>query len=123
MNLIIDLQLASFITAGILTIIGLYGVFFVDNVVKKVIALSVLGNGINLTLIAMSYKMGGIVPIKVPDMELELFSQTAVYPLAHALVLTNIVIGASMLAIMLSLSIVLYKKYKTLKGSVLLGED
>ena len=103
-------------------VLGLFGVFFVENILKKIISLSILGNGINLTLIAMSYKKGGISPIKLPDMSLEVFSNTVTYPLAHALVLTNIVIGASMLAIMLSLSIILYKKYKTLKSSVLLKE-
>lgn len=118
-----DLQLASFITAGILAVVGLYGVFFVDNVLKKIIALSALGNGVNLTLIALGYKVGGIVPIKMPNMEISAFSTNTVYPLPHALVLTNIVIEASMLAIMLALSIVFYKKYKTLKSSIILNED
>ncbi|ABR54842.1 NADH-ubiquinone oxidoreductase chain 4L [Methanococcus vannielii SB] len=117
-----DLQLASFITAGILIVIGLYGTFFVDNVIKKIIALSALGNGVNLTLIAIGYT-GGIVPIKAQEMELALFSMSASYPLPQALVLTNIVIEASMLAIMLGLSIVFYKKYKTLKSSELLKDD
>jgi len=117
-----DLQLASFITAGILIVIGLYGTFFVDNVLKKIIALSALGNGVNLTLIAIGYT-GGIVPIKAPEMEFALFSTLASYPLPQALVLTNIVIEASMLAIMLGLSIVFYKKYKTLKSSEILKED
>ena len=56
-------------------------------------------------------------------MEISAFSANTVYPLPHALVLTNIVIEASMLAIMLALSIVFYKKYKTLKASVILKED
>jgi energy-converting hydrogenase B subunit E len=118
-----DLQLASFIAAGILAIVGLYGVFFVDNVLKKIIALSALGNGVNLTLIAIGYKTGGIVPIKMPSLEFTVFATKAVYPLPHALVLTNIVIEASMLAIMLALSIVFYKKYRTLKASIILKED
>ncbi len=118
-----DLQLASFITAGVLSVVGIYGVFFVDNVIKKIIALSALGNGVNLTLIAMGYRVGGIVPIKMPNMTLSIFSTKTAYPLPQALVLTNIVIEASMLAIMLALSIVFYKKYKTLKSSVILNED
>jgi energy-converting hydrogenase B subunit E len=118
-----DLQLASFITAGILAVVGLYGVFFVDNVIKKIIALSALGNGVNLTLIALGYKFGGIAPIKMPSMDLSAFYVKTAYPLPQALVLTNIVIEASMLAIMLALSIVFYKKYKTLKSSMILNED
>ncbi|AEF95773.1 cation:proton antiporter subunit C [Methanotorris igneus] len=117
-----ELQVASFITAGLLIVIGLYGVFFVDNVIKKIIALSAMGNGVNLVLIAMGYN-GGVVPIKLPNMPFEVFASKSAYPLPQALVLTNIVIEASMLAIMLALSMVLYKKYKTLKASVILKED
>lgn len=117
-----DLQSISFITAGLLMVVGLYGTFFVDNVIKKIIALSALGNGVNLTLIAIGYT-GGIVPIKSPEMAFSLFSVVSTYPLPQALVLTNIVIEASMLAIMLALSIVFYRKYKTLKSSVILKED
>ena len=118
-----DLQLASFITAGALVVLGLYGFFFVDNVIKKIIALSIISNGVNLTLVAIGYRKGGYVPIYIPTVEFQIFSKEMAYPLPHALVLTNIVIGASMLAVMLALSIVFYKKYKTLKTSVILRED
>ncbi|ACV23900.1 cation:proton antiporter subunit C [Methanocaldococcus fervens] len=117
-----DFQMASFITSGLLVIIGLYGVFFVDNVLKKIIALEFLGNGVNLALITIGYN-GRIVPIKLPGVSFEVFAKESAYPLTHALVLTNIVIEASMLAVMLGVSIILYKKYKTLKSSVILKED
>ncbi len=114
-----DFQTASFLTAGILIVIGLYGVFFVDNIIKKIIALEILGSGVNLTLISICYNK--YIPIKLPNMVN--FAQYSAYPLTQALVLTNIVIEASMLAIMLGVSIILYKKYKTLKCSVILKED
>ncbi|ENN96777.1 monovalent cation/H+ antiporter subunit C [Methanocaldococcus villosus KIN24-T80] len=116
-----DLQIASFIVSGLLVIIGLYGVFFIDNVLKKIIALEFLGNGVNLFLIAIGYNK--IIPIKLPGISNEFFIKNSAYPLTHALVLTNIVIEASMLAVMLGIAIILYKKYKTLKGSVILKED
>ncbi|XRP97280.1 cation:proton antiporter subunit C [Methanocaldococcus sp. 16A] len=117
-----DFQTASFITSGLLVIIGLYGVFFVDNVLKKIIALEILGSGVNLALITIGYN-GGTIPIKLPGVPVEVFAKESTYPLTHALVLTNIVIEASMLAVMLGVSIILYKKYKTLKSSVILKED
>ncbi|WP_423792452.1 cation:proton antiporter subunit C [Methanocaldococcus indicus] len=116
-----DFQTVSFITSGILIVIGLYGVFFVDNILKKVIALEILGNGVNLVLITMGYR--NTIPIKLPGVSEEFFIKNASYPLTQALVLTNIVIEASMLAIILGVSIILYKKYKTLKASVILKED
>ncbi|HIP17228.1 MAG TPA: hypothetical protein EYG76_02855 [Methanothermococcus okinawensis] len=118
-----DLQLASFIAAGVLVVVGLYGFFFVDNIIKKVIALSIIENGVNLTLVSMGYREGGYAPIYLPTLKFQLFSTNMAYPLPQALVLTNIVIGASMLAIMLALSVVFYKKYKTLKTSIILKED
>ena len=44
------------------------------------------------------------------------------YPLPFALVLTSIVIGASTLAVMLALAVVLYKRHGTLSSAVLLGD-
>ena len=116
-----DFQTASFITSGLLVIIGLYGVFFVDNILKKIIALEILGNGVNLMLISIGYNK--IIPILLPGMDKSFFLENSAYPLTHALVLTNIVIEASMLAVMLGVSIILYKKYRTLKSSVILKED
>ncbi|WP_456372913.1 cation:proton antiporter subunit C [Methanocaldococcus sp.] len=117
-----DFQIVSFIASGILVIIGLYGVFFVDNILKKIIALEIMGSGINLVLITIGYN-GGTIPIKLPNVPVEVFAKKSAYPLTQALVLTNIVIEASMLAVMLGVSIILYKKYKTLKSSVILKED
>ena len=50
------------------------------------------------------------------------FSQNASYPLPYALVLTSIVIGASTMAVMLGIIIVLNKKYGSISASKILGE-
>ncbi len=120
--MIIDSQLASFFTAGALIIIGLYAALFIDNLIKKVIGLLFIGDGANLFIITMGYKANGIVYIFLPGMAIDWFAQNASYPLPFALVLTSIVIGASTLAVMLALIIVLYKKYGSIKSSKILGE-
>lgn len=120
--MIIDSQLASFLTAGALIIIGLYAALFIDNLIKKVIGLLFIGDGANLFIITMGYKANGIVYIFLPGMAIDWFAQNASYPLPFALVLTSIVIGASTLAVMLALIIVLYKKYGSIKSSKILGE-
>jgi energy-converting hydrogenase B subunit E len=51
------------------------------------------------------------------------FAQTASYPLPFALVLTSIVIGASTLAVMLGLVIVLNKRHDSLSASKILGDE
>ncbi len=118
----IDSQLASFFTAGALIIIGIYAALFLDNLIKKVIGLAFIGDGANLFIITMGYKAGGIVYIFLPGTAIDFFAQNASYPLPFALVLTSIVIGASTLAVMLGLIIVLYKRYGSIKASEILGD-
>ena len=120
--MIIDTQLASFFTAGALIIIGIFAALFIDNLIKKVIGLAFIADGVNLFIITIGYKAGGIVYIFMPGMVIDQFAQNASYPLPFALVLTSIVIGASTLAVMLGLIIVLYKKYGSINASKILGE-
>ena len=107
--MIMDVQLASLFTSGALIVIGLYAAIFLDNIIKKIIGLSFIEEGVNLFLVALGYKLGGIVPIFLPGMTKSSFYANSAYPLPQALVLTSIVIGASTLAVMLALVMVLYK--------------
>jgi energy-converting hydrogenase B subunit E len=120
--MIIDTQLASLFTAGALIVIGIFAAVFLDNLIKKVIGLAFIGDGVNLFLIAMGYKPGGIVYIYLPGLARDFFAQNASYPLPFALVLTSIVIGASTMAVMLGIIMLLYKKRGSLKASEILGE-
>jgi energy-converting hydrogenase B subunit E len=121
--MIMDVQLASLFTSGALIVIGLYAAIFLDNIIKKIIGLSFIEEGVNLFLVALGYKLGGIVPIFLPGMTKSSFYANSAYPLPQALVLTSIVIGASTLAVMLALVMVLYKKHHTLSTKAMLGED
>ncbi len=121
--MIMDIQLASLFTAGALVVIGLYATIFLDNIIRKIIGLELIEEGANLLLIALSYKTDGVVPIFLPGLNQTWFYANSAYPLPQALVLTSIVIGASTLAVMLALAMVLYRKHHTLSAKVLLGED
>ncbi len=112
--MIIDVQLASLFTAVALIVIGIFAAVFLDNLIKKVIGLAFIGDGVNLFLISMGYKAGGIVYIYLPGMAADWFAQNAAYPLPFALVLTSIV--------MLGIIIVLYKKRGSISASKILGE-
>lgn len=115
-------QCGSLITAALLMIIGLVALVYLDNVVKKIIAASFIGDGVNLLLISLGYRANGITYILLQDMQVNNFLGQASYPLPFALVLTSIVIGASTLAVMLALAVVLYKRHGTLSASVLLND-
>ncbi|RAP50156.1 MAG: hypothetical protein BZ133_06040 [Methanosphaera sp. SHI613] len=115
-------QCGSLITAALLMIIGLVALVYLDNVVKKIIGAAFIGDGVNLLLISLGYRANGITYILLPNMDVTNFLGHASYPLPFALVLTSIVIGASTLAVMLALSVVLYKRHGTLDASVLLND-
>lgn len=121
-------QLGALITAALLMIMGTVALVYMDNVIKKIIGAAFIGDGVNLLLIALGFKADAISYIFLQDMEVNSFLGQAAYPLPFALVLTSIVIGASTLAVMLALTVVLYKRHGTLSASVLLrdkrfGED
>lgn len=115
-------QLVILLTSVALIIVGIYAAIFVDNIIKKIIGISFIEEGVNLFIVAIGYKAGGVVPILMPGMDTTLFASNAAYPLPFGLVLTSIVIGASTLAIMLALVMVLYRRYGTLSTSVMLAD-
>lgn len=117
-----DTQLMSLLTSAGFIIVGLFAAIFLDNIIKKIIGIAFIEEGANLFIIALGYKSGGVVPIIMPGMTQEWFAANSAYPLPQALVLTSIVIGASTLAVMLAISMVLYKKYGTLSASEILGD-
>lgn len=117
-----EVQLGALITASLLMIFGTVALVYLDNVIKKIIGAAFIGDGVNLLLISLGYKANGITYIFLQDMEVNNFLGQASYPLPFALVLTSIVIGASTLAVMLAMTVVLYKRHGTLSASTLLSD-
>ena len=118
----LDFQLASLFTSGFLIIIGLASAVFIDNIIKKIMGIAFIEEGVNLFIVTLGFKEGGIVSILLPGMDSTWFITNSSYPLPFGLVLTSIVIGASTLAVMLALVMVLYKKHGTLSTSELLKD-
>ena len=98
------------------TALVLFGVGFtlllVDkNLIKKIIGFSMMDSGIYLFLASYGYIESRLAPIYVngitdPD--------AYVNPLPAGLVLTGIVVGVSVTAVMLGLTVRLYQRYRTL---------
>jgi len=121
-DILLDTQLMAFYTAAAFIIIGLFAAIFLDNIIKKIIGIAFIEEGVNLFILNLGYKSGGIIPIITPGMNTSSFVANSAYPLPQALVLTTIVIGASTLAVMLAISMVLYRKHGTLSASEILGD-
>ena len=101
----------------LLFVMGLYCLVAKKHLIKKVIGLVILEYAVNLFLILIGYREGGIPPILFKDMDRLVFSQQSVDPLPQALVLTSIVIGLGVLIMMVSIALRLYEKYKTFDTS------
>ena len=104
----------------LLFMIGLYCAVVKKNMVKIVIGILVMEYAVNLFLIMLGYRTGGVAPI-VDKSQMDLdtgqiaagFLSSSVDPLPQALVLTAIVISLGSLALMISLCIRTYEKYGT----------
>jgi len=100
-----------------LVIIGLYAVLFRRNLIKIIIGITLIGSGVNLFLVSLGYRTGSIAPIYASSS-----GGTMTYPVPQALTIVSIVIGFTVLALMLSLVIHIYRHYKTLDVRKL-GDD
>lgn len=104
-----------FIAVALLIGIGVFALLFKHNLIKMAIGISIISSGVNLFLIALGYKSGGIAPIftQTPAKSAEAVSKM-VLPAPQALTLTSIVISLAVTALMLSLAVLMFKHYRTL---------
>jgi multicomponent Na+:H+ antiporter subunit C len=96
-----------------LFVMGLYCLVAKKNIIKKVIGIVITEYSINMFLILVGYRDGGIAPVLMKGMDQSELAARGVDPLPQALVLTSIVIGLGVLALMVSICLRLYEKYKT----------
>lgn len=96
----------------ILFLVGLYGIVTNKNLIKIVMSISVMGNGIVLFFISLGYIKGNLAPIINSGVE------QIVDPIPHALMLTMIVINLCITALALIIIVWLHKEY----GTIDLGE-
>lgn len=97
----------------LLILVGLYGVAVSRSTLKIVIGLLIMEHGVHLLLILIGYRTAGTPPIVDPGTTATGFSASSVDPLPQALVLTSIVIGLGVLALMVALCVRLYERYGT----------
>ncbi len=99
-----------FIVSILLVILGLYTLLFKRNLIKLVIGASLIETGVNLFLVTLGYRTGGVAPIYTYAPT----QQPMVLPTPQALTLTSIVIGLATTALLLSFAVFVYRHYGTL---------
>ncbi|MBR2264619.1 MAG: cation:proton antiporter subunit C [Firmicutes bacterium] len=108
-NLLINNEEAA---AIILFGIGFTMLLFQKNLIKKLIGMNIMDSGVFLFLASMGYISGRKAPIIVDGVQT---TEAYINPIPAGLVLTGIVVSVSVTAVMLSLTIRLYKRYHTLE--------
>lgn len=99
------------VVAVILFGIGFTNLLLQKNMIKKIIGLNIMDTAIYLFLAEKGYIVGRIAPIVVGG---DLSPERYINPVPSGLVLTGIVVSVSVTALMLSLTIRLYRRYHTL---------
>lgn len=101
-----------YVAVVVLTLIGLATIVLKRNLIKIFLGIVILESAVNLFLVSLGYREGGIAPIytNAPG-------RLMVLPTPQALTLTSIVIGVATSALLLSFAIIIWKKY----GSIEIG--
>jgi multicomponent Na+:H+ antiporter subunit C len=93
-----------------LFVVGLYGVVSSRNLIHQVLCLAVIQSSTYVLLLAIGYRNGSAAPIfsTAPP------GTPAVDPIVQALTLTDIVVEATVVALLLSLAVQTWKRFGTL---------
>ena len=97
--------------AMILFGIGFSNLLLQKNLIKKIIGLNIMDTAVYLFLAEKGYIAGRVAPIVVDNVT---SVEAYINPVPSGLVLTGIVVSVSVTALMLSLTICLYRRYHTL---------
>ncbi|WP_030194228.1 NADH-quinone oxidoreductase subunit K [Streptomyces sp. NRRL S-87] len=106
-----------YLAAGWLVLAGLHGIVTSRHAVQAVGCLTVVQSGTYVLLLAVGYRKGGTAPYFTdipPD-------RVVVDPVAQALTLTDVVVGAAVTALLLALVLQLAKRHGTVDPDALTG--
>ena len=114
----------AYVMCLVLMAIGIYAMVAKKNVVKIIIGMMVTEYAINMLLVIVGWRTGGVPPI-LPEgpggiqataeglaASPEFLSRT-VDPLAQALIMTSIIVSLAVLLLSVALAIRIYQKYDT----------
>jgi len=115
----------------LLMMIGLYAMLSKNNLVKKIIGMSIFQTGIMVFYVSIGAKQGATIPIieevHAAGHAKEVVAHTInamhyVNPLPHVLILTAIVVSVSTLGVALAIIIGIHKRYGTVEEDEILEQ-
>jgi len=106
----------------ILMCVGLYGILFKKNLIKKTIGLAIFQTSVVLYFVSIASKWGDVtVTVRDYNIPVEDVSNY-LNPLPHTLMLTAIVVGVATLGVAFTLLIAIYNRYETLDEQELIDK-
>lgn len=111
----INVERIALFTGIMLMLIGLWGALGKRNILKMIVSFSIFDTGLNILIVTLGYLPGRTAPIiDGTAVTARNIAQVSVDPVPQALVLTAIVIGFGVTALMLVYSLKLYEQKKSL---------
>jgi multicomponent Na+:H+ antiporter subunit C len=104
------MSLLPYFVAAWLLLIGLYGIVTSKNLIHLIVSLAVVQSSTYVLLLSAGYRTGASAPIFAEHPP----GTPAVDPVVQALVLTDIVVGATVTALLLALAVQVFKRRGTL---------
>ena len=120
MSLLADFPISLIVLCSGLTLVlvGLWGMLTQRNMIRMIIGFSLTDTGIHMVMVSIGYVTGGTAPIINDAVPIADAVNRVVDPVPSALVLTAIVIGLGVTAVMLSFAVRIYKA----RGTVMIDE-
>ena len=99
-----------YVVVAWLFLVGLYGIVTSRNLIHLIVCVSVVQSSTYVLLLAIGYREEGTAPVfsDVP------VGTPAVDPVVQALVLTDVVVGVTVAALLLALAVQEHKRFGTL---------
>lgn len=104
------MSVLPYATAGWIFIIGVYGLATSRNLIHAVGCLAVCQSSTYVLLLSVGYRDGGTAPV---FSDLKPGSRPLVDPVVQALALTDVVVGATLTALLLALVVQVDKRHGT----------
>ncbi len=116
MNVLTDFPISLIVLcSGLgLILIGMWGMLTQRNMIRMIIGFSLTDTGIHMVMVSIGYVTAGTAPIINDAVPMSEAVNRVVDPVPSALVLTAIVIGLAVTAVMLAFVVRIYKTRKTL---------
>ncbi|MEN8228079.1 MAG: cation:proton antiporter subunit C [Bacteroidota bacterium] len=110
-----SIEQIAVIAGFLLLITGLWGIISQKNIIRMIISFSIIDTSIHLLLVSIGYIRNRTAPIIDDAVPGSRAAELVTDPVPQALVLTAIVIGVGITALMLTFALKLHRRNKSLE--------